>query len=176
MAITHSDIGLSQPAASTITMKVGTVTLTRNSTVQHQDLITLADPDSTNGLARITDSAPASSMFGLVVRPVGPTIVTFASTAGSDSATSIVSSNATSAAKVYAFTVTSTVAGPVNCGFYAGATLLWPLTLWAAGGQPTVSLAVSAPTYLFRGSSANALTFNVASTGAYRVAVSYQAE
>lgn len=67
----HSDIGLSQPAASTITMKLGTVTLTRNSTVQHQELLTIADPESTNGLARVTDTTPDSTMWAQVVRQVG---------------------------------------------------------------------------------------------------------
>jgi hypothetical protein len=62
---THADIGVSQPAASTITMKVATVTLTRNSTAQHQELLTIADPDSTNGLARVIIGAP-STEFGMV--------------------------------------------------------------------------------------------------------------
>ena len=67
---THADVGLSQPAASTITMKLGTVTLTRNSTVQHQELYTVADAETTNALARVLagPAAPASTEFGLVTR------------------------------------------------------------------------------------------------------------
>lgn len=67
MAITHSDIGLSQPAASTTTMKLGTVVVDRNSTSQHQELLTIADPQSSNALARIIDGVP-STEFGLVTR------------------------------------------------------------------------------------------------------------
>jgi len=66
---THADIGVAEPGSPT--MKVATVTLTRNSTSQHQELLTLADPESTNGLARVLDSTPASTTWGLAVRPVG---------------------------------------------------------------------------------------------------------
>jgi hypothetical protein len=68
----HADIGVSQPAASTTTMKVATVTLTRNSTEQHQELLTLADSESTNGLARVVNAVPDSTHFGLVVRVAQP--------------------------------------------------------------------------------------------------------
>lgn len=68
---TFADIGISQPAASTTTMKAGTVIVTRNSTAQHQGLMTLADPETTNAIGRVTDTEPASTMFGQVVRQVG---------------------------------------------------------------------------------------------------------
>jgi hypothetical protein len=80
---THADIGLSQPAASTITMKIASVTLTRNSTVQHQELLTLADELTTNALARVTDAAPGSTMFGLVVRVADPSTGPFSISTGS---------------------------------------------------------------------------------------------
>ena len=99
MAILHSDIGLSQPAASTTTMKIGTVVVDRNSTSQHQELLTIADPQTTNALARVIDGVP-STEFGLVTRgrvyqstaaDLNATIV-FASTTGIVSTTVAVSS------------------------------------------------------------------------------------
>jgi hypothetical protein len=66
---THADIGVSQPAASTITMKVATVTLTRNSTSQHQELLTIADPEVSTALLRVIYGTP-STEAGIVTRGV----------------------------------------------------------------------------------------------------------
>lgn len=68
---THGDIGLSQPAASTITMKLDTITLSANSTTVHREVMVIGSPETTNALAAIVASAPNSTEFGLVVRPVG---------------------------------------------------------------------------------------------------------
>lgn len=68
---THGDIGVSQPAASTITMKVRTVTLDLNSTVTHQEVLTIGDGESTLGLARVLATAPPSTTYGLAVRIAG---------------------------------------------------------------------------------------------------------
>lgn len=65
---THGDIGVSQPAGSTITMKVRTVTLDLNSTVTHQEVLTLGDAESTLGLARVIAAAPPSTTYGVAVR------------------------------------------------------------------------------------------------------------
>lgn len=64
----YADIGLSQPAASTITMKVATVTLNRNSTVTHQEILTVGDAESSIGLMRVLAAPPASTEYGAVVR------------------------------------------------------------------------------------------------------------
>lgn len=68
---THGDIGVSQPAASTTTMKVRTVTLDLNSTVCHQEVLTVGDAESTLGLMRVIATAPPSTTFGAVVRIAG---------------------------------------------------------------------------------------------------------
>lgn len=68
---THGDIGVSQPAASTTTMKVRTVTLDLNSTVCHQEVLTIGDAESTLGLMRVIATAPPSTTFGAVVRIAG---------------------------------------------------------------------------------------------------------
>lgn len=56
---------------STITFKAATVSQTRNSSLMHQELISLADPESSLAIAAILGAAPASTTFGLVVRRVG---------------------------------------------------------------------------------------------------------
>jgi hypothetical protein len=174
---TFGDIGVSQPAASTITMKVATVQLTRNSTVTHQEILSIGDPDSTNGLAAVLSTRPASSAWGVAVRQAMPPLTTYAaSTTGQASTTVIATSNAASVQYVCAFSVESTISGPLACGFYSSATLVWPVTVWAGGGNNAVRLAVPWPSYLFKGSTGNDLTFRVPSTGAYQVAVTYWTE
>ena len=67
-----ADIGLSQPAASTITMKVGTVTLTRNSTTVHQEVLHIGDPETVTaaGIARVSTGPAPTTEAGLIVRGV----------------------------------------------------------------------------------------------------------
>lgn len=65
---TGNDIGISQPAASTITMKVATITQDWNSTIRHQELLTIAGGESTLEIARVQATAPASTVMGLAVR------------------------------------------------------------------------------------------------------------
>lgn len=172
---THADIGVSQPAASTITMKVATVTLTRNSTAQHQELLTIADPDSTNGLMRVTAGIPDSTMWGGVVRqaPYALTNVT-QSTALATSTASVLISSAATTPFVSAFILSSTDAGPIVGGFYCGSTLRWPVTLWAAGGIINVHQQVQAPGYVFSGKAGRPLSFVGGSSGVnVRVGLSY---
>lgn len=170
---TLNDIGLAEP--STLTKRLAAAEIQRNSTNQYQELMCLADPDSTTALAiaKVTNLIPQSTAWGLSVREARPVLNTLVSTAGTDSAVTLISSGAADRAYVSAFTVTSTVAGPVFCGFYAGATLRWPLTMWADGGAVNVSESIAAPGYLFAGSVGEPLTFQVASTGAFRVAITY---
>lgn len=70
---THGDIGLSQPAASTITMKLRSVTQTLNSTLVHQEVQTIGGAESSLEIARVMATAPTSTEYGLAVRVVsGP--------------------------------------------------------------------------------------------------------
>jgi hypothetical protein len=71
-------IGGSEP--STLTFKAATVTQTRNSSVMHQELISLADPDSSLAVAAVLAGNPASTAWGLVVRGAGPFATTGDST------------------------------------------------------------------------------------------------
>jgi hypothetical protein len=254
---THADIGVSQPAASTITMKVATITLDRNSTTQHQELLTLADPETTNALARVSTGVP-STHAGLIVRSLnyqssqgdnkvtayqstatdflvtasqggtwnigtvttvtGATVTlassansvlarvttssgggiegstntpqggghlglktrvvlgaltNAASTMGSGSTGSTVVSSAATVPYVTAYSVVSTVAGPLTAGFYAGSTLLWPFVLWAEGGQMQAQQAVSAPAYLFKGQADRPIELRISSTGAVTYGITY---
>jgi hypothetical protein len=72
-------IGGAEP--STLTFKAATVTQTRNSSVMHQELISLADPDSSLAVAAVLAGNPASTAWGLVVRGAGPFATTGDSTA-----------------------------------------------------------------------------------------------
>lgn len=58
---------------STVTFRVATVQIARGSTNEQQELLTLADPESSIGLARIVAAAPDSTHYGVVVRQVGYT-------------------------------------------------------------------------------------------------------
>jgi hypothetical protein len=69
MAITYSGIDIAEP--STRTANIAAVTITRNSTNQQQELLTIADPQTSNALARVVAAAPASTEFGMVVRIAG---------------------------------------------------------------------------------------------------------
>jgi hypothetical protein len=128
---------------------------------------------SSGGGVEGSTGTPPTGALGLHVRPLHPALTTFNSTAGSDSVATLVSSQATTKAFVSAYTVNSTEAGPIQCGFYSGSTLVWPVTIWAEGGLMKDAQAVPHPSYLFAGSTGQALTFNVASTGAFRVAITY---
>jgi hypothetical protein len=68
---------------STITFKAATVTQTRNSSVMHQELISLADPESSLAISAVLNAAPASTTFGLAVRRVGDKAETSAWAGGS---------------------------------------------------------------------------------------------
>lgn len=56
---------------STITFKAATITQTRNSSVMHQEIVTLGDPLSSLGVATILAAAPRSTEYGLTVRIAG---------------------------------------------------------------------------------------------------------
>lgn len=165
---THGDIGVSQPAASTITMKVRTVTLDLNSTTVHQEILTLGDAESSLGLARVLASQPTSTHYGLVVReaPVALSNLTNSTVLATSTATTLLSSAATTP-YVSAFILTSTDAGPIVGGFYAGSTLLWPVTIWPAGGVANVTQQVAFPGYVFAGQAGRPLEFHAGSSGVF---------
>jgi hypothetical protein len=68
---TGNEIGLSQPAASTITMKIATVTQNWGSSARHQELLTIAGAESTLEITRVMATAPGSTDYGVVVRIAG---------------------------------------------------------------------------------------------------------
>ena len=101
---THGDIGLSQPAASTITLKLDAISLDFNSTVALREVMVLGSPETTNAYAAVLAAAPASTAFGMVVRALPVSV--FQSTAAD--------LNVTVAG--YSTTVNvSSLAGAVNC-------------------------------------------------------------
>jgi len=57
---------------STISFKVRTVTQNQNSTVMHQEVLTIGGTESTLALAAVLDSAPASTAWAVAVRQVAP--------------------------------------------------------------------------------------------------------
>jgi len=148
---------------TTVSSVAGVVKAQQNSTVWNVQA-RLFDGVS-NALVSAT-SNPSSNAQALAVRPVIDTLLTYsASTTGQSSATTIISSNATTRGKVFAYSITSTLAGPVEWGIYNGATRLWGGVLAAPSSAISgVNLAVSPPAYLFANSTGAALTFNVASS------------
>src|SRR3990167_6853968 len=66
MAITFTNLALEEP--STVTARVAAVTIARGSTDEQQEILCLGDGQSSLGIAVVTDTTPASTAFGLVVR------------------------------------------------------------------------------------------------------------
>lgn len=68
---TFRNIDLEEP--STVTAEVAAVSIDRNSSAELQELLTLADPDISTNLARVTSVVPESTMAGVGVRIIsGP--------------------------------------------------------------------------------------------------------
>lgn len=66
-------IGLSQPAASTITLSLRTKTFDLGGSTLHEEVIVLGDANSSAAVGAITNTAPESTRYGLNVRIVsGP--------------------------------------------------------------------------------------------------------
>lgn len=66
---TYNNIAGAEP--STVTFRVGTVTISRGSTAEHQEILVLGDPISSLAQARVLAAAPASTDWGVVVRQEG---------------------------------------------------------------------------------------------------------
>jgi hypothetical protein len=113
MAINFSNIGLQEP--STISNRIGAVTIVRGSTAEQQEILVVGDPESSLGMARVVDSAPNSTHFGLVVRVAQPSTGPFqiSSLAG------VVSVNFASTASVR---VTQSTATDLRAAVSAGST------------------------------------------------------
>lgn len=177
---TFSDIGLSQPAASTITMKLRSVTQDVNSTVVHQEVLTLGDAESTLGLARVLATTPASTAFGLVIRQgrepstyynsTGSTVTSTASSAFYEMVAAVGGARIC----VYALNVTSTL-GLVGEFMTSTVGPIWNVDLGA--GPSGGAIAVTPPARLFHTVSGAALNVRLGTTGAQvRYALSWFAE
>lgn len=70
---TFSNIAGQEP--STVTFRVATVVIPRGSTNEQQEILCLGDPNSSNGIAQISNTTPSTSSWGLHVRPVDVTPV-----------------------------------------------------------------------------------------------------
>jgi hypothetical protein len=141
----------------------GVVSVAQNSTVWVTQARLL---DGASNALESSTSAPSSGARGLVIRPVLGGLDTFSnSTTGQSSATTILSSAATSRGYIYAISVISTLGGPVAWGIYAGATRKWGGVLAAVSSAVSGAvIAVSPPAYLCAGSTGEPLTFNCESS------------
>jgi len=111
-----------------------------------------------------SSASPSSNAVALNVRPVLNAVTNYCnSTVGSAStATTIVSSAATTCPYVYALSLMSTELTSINVAFMDGATQKWVGKVQApSSGISGFNLAVSPPAYLFKGSTGAPLTFNI---------------
>lgn len=175
---TLKDLGLQEP--STITKNLAVVEVSRNSTNQYQEIMCIGSPNSTTALAiaEVMGTDPHSTTVGMAVKVGRPNLTTVGSTAGdSTSANVVVGSAGSGKIFVHSYSVTSTIAGPVRCGFYSvgggASSLVWPLIIWGSGGVINLTESVPAPSYLFQASAGSTLTFQTASTGPFTYAVTY---
>lgn len=170
----------SSAADAIVTVKNSTIgdllaSVQQNSTVwQTQAALRTSSGGSVEG----STTVPAQSVLGVHVREVPSSMQTVsASTVGATSTgTTLISSAAGAAPKIFAFSVTSTVAAASTVSFRSSnATVLWPLVLGSqSSGITGANLAVAPPAYLFAVTAANALVFHTPSSGAeFHVAVSY---
>src|SRR3990167_3873802 len=77
---TYSNIGGQSP--STITFRVGTATIDRGSTTEHQEILVVGDPISSLAQARVMDGVPASTDWGVITRLVGYSTIAQVSSVG----------------------------------------------------------------------------------------------
>lgn len=132
---------------STVTFKLRTTTFTQNSSKMHSEVLVLGDPDSTNALAAVLASVPASTAWGLTVRPVGTVPTSGDSTVfQGSSAWQVQISNGNSSVTI---TAIAAGAGRLNIGSTAadnavvvsGNSTVAPLagSLWTIQGNSTVA-------------------------------------
>src|SRR3990167_3685909 len=76
----YSNIGGASP--STITFRVGTATIDRGSTTEHQEILVVGDPISSLAQARVMDAVPDSTDWSVITRLVGYSTVVQVSSVG----------------------------------------------------------------------------------------------
>ena len=109
----YSNIGGASP--STITFRVGTATIDRGSTTEHQEILVVGDPISSLAQARVMDAVPASTDWGVITRLVGySTVVQVSSVGGVVAVTQNSTVWAVQAAPITISTPTSTAAPASN--------------------------------------------------------------
>src|SRR6185295_10074504 len=59
---------------STVTFELRTVKINQISTLMHQEIMSLGDPDTSNAIAAVLNAVPASTAWGLVTREAGGTL------------------------------------------------------------------------------------------------------
>lgn len=196
-------VAVSNPASTTVNVSsvAGTVSVQQVSTVwavQLTNYSTIVAVSSVAGKVSVVNSSAAdldvaisdglgnalesstqiasSNARGLIVRPVIVLPQTYsASTTGQSSATTIFTSNATVRPYVFAYSITSTLNGPVYWSIQKGSTRLWGGVLAAISSAISgANLAVSPPGFLFAGSTGRPLSFNVESSNAgLNVSIAY---
>lgn len=150
-----------------------------STTIQISSLAGRVDVELFDGVGVALESStriPSSNANGLIVRPVISIPATYsASTTGQSSATTFFTSNATQRPYVFAYSVISTLAGPVNWSIQKGSTRLWGGVLAAVSSAVSgANLAVSPPGFLFAGSTGRPLSFNVETSNAgLNVSIAY---
>ncbi len=104
------------------------------------------------------------------------TVLVLMQTAGGS--TTLVSSAASVAHKVFAYSVTSTIVATSTVTFLSSAASdVWGLLLGTgSSGVSGANVAVTPPAYLFKTAAGEALGFSASSTGHYRVSISYFTE
>lgn len=90
---TFNHIGGAEP--STLTFKVATVSQTINSSVMHKEVLVLGDPDTSNAIAAVLNTTPASTAWALVTRPLGPVSIQGNSTVVQGTSPWIIGGNST---------------------------------------------------------------------------------
>lgn len=177
------NIGLQEP--STITARVATVTISRGSTAEQQEILVLGDVTDSNAVGRVLGSAPASTDLWVPAwaDTAGAQVVTHGRSLQSTFSTNIfASSNFTfgstttgQSIKVYAYSITSTVTSAQEIKFYGGSTAIWAVVLQAqSGGVSGVNLSVTPPAYLFKSDAGSSMTVNLASSLAgFKGSISY---
>lgn len=168
-------VAVSNPASTTVNVSslAGRVLTDQNSSVW----VTQARLfDGASVALESSTKIPSSNANGLIVRPAITIPATYsASTTGQSSATTFFTSNATHRPYVFAYSVISTLAGPVNWSIQKGSTRLWGGVLAAVSSAVSgANLAVSPPGFLFAGSTGRPLSFNVETSNAgLNVSIAY---
>lgn len=168
-------VAVSNPASTTVNVSslAGRVLTDQNSSVW----VTQARLfDGASVALESSTKIPSSNANGLIVRPAISIPATYsASTTGQSSATTFFTSNATQRPYVFAYSVISTLAGPVNWSIQKGSTRLWGGVLAAVSSAVSgANLAVSPPGFLFVGSTGRPLSFNVETSNAgLNVSIAY---